>query len=118
MAETFKIDSLDKAAWAMRKIAEARKERTKLEEYAKREHQRVDDWLKKEIESLDDSTAPLEAMLVEYYKDLRKRNPRAKLTTPYGKVTSRSTQKVAWGDSDRLVEWLEANGEGDYIRKK
>lgn len=114
----FAVDNIDRAGWAMRKLAEARKRREEMRLYAEREKARIDEWLADEVESIDERIAFFTDALVDFYRRERERDPRAKVTTPWGKVTSRTTQAVEWGDADALTAWAAASGEAGFIREK
>lgn len=105
--EGFKIDSLDLANWAFKKISILQREIEEKEAYAEREKERIDKWLAKETQAEKDSIAFFETHLVSYYQQLRAADPKAKLSTPAGKVSSRKRQPKWEIKDDAAIEYLQ-----------
>ena len=114
----FEVTDLRSAGYAMRKVAEIERKEEELKSYANSEKQRIDDWLELESGPLKADKAFFENALTLYYQKLREEDPRAKLSTPYGKVTSRRSKKYNWGDDDKLIAWLKDHEGAGYIRIK
>ncbi|NFF69081.1 hypothetical protein FDF69_20490 [Clostridium sporogenes] len=118
MEENFKIEDLKGASWALRKIKECKESILEKEELAKAEKERIDNWLDNETKSDLVSLEYFNGLLVEYYKELKQKDPKAKISTPYGKVTSRKNKKWNYGNEETLLKYLNSNGYKNLIRTK
>lgn len=113
----FKIDSPNLADWAFKKIKKLNQEIQDKKDFAQREKDKIDAWLKKETTPDHDSINFFENHLIQYYKQLRAENPKAKLTTPNGKVTSRKSQPKWEFKDDAVIEYLK-NSAPDHLETK
>ncbi|NFH48641.1 hypothetical protein FC976_15795 [Clostridium sporogenes] len=116
--ETFKIKDLKGASWALRKIKECKESILEKEELAKIEKERIDNWLIEETKSDLTTLEYFNGLLVEYYKGLKQNDPKAKISTPYGKVTARKTKKWNYKNENEFLEYLTSNGYNNLIRVK
>ncbi|NFO72338.1 hypothetical protein FDC51_19815 [Clostridium botulinum] len=116
--ETFKITDLKGASWALRKIKECKESILEKEELAKVEKERIDNWLDNETKSDLVSLEYFNGLLLQYYKELKQSDPKAKITTPYGKVTARKNKKWNYGNEETLLKYLNSNGYKNLIRTK
>jgi len=116
--ETFKIEDLKGASWALRKIKEYKESILEKEELARVEKERIDNWLIEETKSDLVSLEYFNGLLVEYYKELKQSDPKAKISTPYGKVTSRKNKKWNYKNENEFLEYLTSNGYNNLIRVK
>lgn len=116
--ETFKIEDLKGASWALRKIKECKESILEKEELAKIEKERIDKWLLDESKSDLTTLEYFNGLLVEYYKELKQKDLKAKISTPYGKVTSRKNKKWNYGNEETLLKYLNSNGYKNLIRTK
>lgn len=107
--EGFKIDSLAKASWAFRKVKENEEAIEEIENLAGYEKSKIDEWVKSESKKHKDDIRHFKIMLIEYYKTLKEEDPKAKLSTPNGKVTSRKRQPKYEFDEDRTLDYLKEN---------
>lgn len=115
--ERFTIQDLDSANWAFRKLAAIERKRKEIQELADREIERIKDWQNQEEESLNNSKEFFEGLLTEYFVRQRELDPKFKLSTPYGRVSSRKQQPKWIYDNDKVVEWLKENDK-ELIRVK
>ena len=116
--ERFKIQDLDAANWAFRKLAALEKKQSEYEELAKKEKQRIELWLKSETEKTNQSKRFFESLLEEYFYTEREKDPKFKISTPYGKVSSRKQQPQWEYDLEKVVTSLENAGLKELIRIK
>ncbi|MDU4545284.1 MAG: host-nuclease inhibitor Gam family protein [Clostridium botulinum] len=116
--ETFKITDLKGASWALRKIKECKENILEKEELAKVEKERIEEWLNNETKSDLVSLEYFNGLLLQYYKELKQKDPKAKISTPYGKVTSRKNKKWNYGNEETLLKYLNSNGYKNLIRTK
>lgn len=113
--EAYKVKDLKSAMWCMDKIAEYKKgidEKTKIakEEIALLEAKikKNEEWIKEETKEFESSKAFFEGLLIEYYREEKGKNKKFKLSTPYGKVSSRKTNKWFY-EEEKLSEYLREN---------
>ena len=115
--EEFKVTDLKSATWAFRKLRAIEEKQRELTSIAIEEKNRIDEWLSKESKSLDDDKAYFEGLLSAYYIEERVKDKKFKLSTPYGKVTSRKTTKYIYEDEQAVMDYCNLN-EIDAIRVK
>lgn len=103
----FKITDLETANWAFKKLKENEEDIARNKEFADNEIDKVMRWLENENRSYEDSIEYFNSLLTEYYRELRTNDPKAKLSTPNGKVTSRRRQPKFTFDEDETFKYLE-----------
>ena len=112
--EAFEIDSLEKASWAFKKIRERKSELEKLQDLAEKEKANIDAWLTQESRSLIADIEHFETLIQMYFKKERELDPKFKLTTPYGKISTRKSSKLIVEDEENILKFVtalfEANG--------
>lgn len=114
----FKIKDLDAANWALRKIAAYKKKQVEIKELAEAERFRIDSWEKSENENIERGIAYFEGLLTEYLMEQRKKDPKFKISTPYGKVSTRKQQPKWEYDEKTVIEFLKSVGMNELIRIK
>ena len=115
--EAFVVDDLTKATWAMRKLRSVVAGLEANAAIAKAEIERINLWLEEANKSLIQERAFFGAHLTAYLRKEREADPDTKsITTPYGKITSRTTQPK-WDTEEGLVDWL-MNHNDTLIRVK
>lgn len=102
----FTIDTPELANWAFKKIKAMQQEIQDKKDFAQREKEKIDAWLEKETTPDQDSINFFENHLIQYYKRLQAEDPKAKLTTPNGKVQSRKRQPKWEFKDEPLIEYL------------
>jgi phage terminase small subunit len=116
--ERFKVTDLEGANWCLKKISAVQKDLKEKEILAATEKIKIEKWLEKESETANNSIDYFKSLLNEYLQELRRDNPKAKISTPYGTVSTRKTQ-VRWNyDDEKIKEFLKANNMLDCIRVK
>lgn len=114
--ERFKLENLDSANWALRKLKALEDKKKEIEQLAKVELDRINNWKKEELEGMKDNEDFFNFLLKEYYREQRELDPKFKLSTPYGKVTSR--KQTTWNyDNEKVINWLQQNDK-ELIRTK
>lgn len=113
----FTVDDINKVNWVFRKIKALKENIEQNNKLAQEEFNRIQAWKDSENKSLEDSVSYLSYLVQEYFKKLRAENPKAKLSTPYGKVTSRKTSKWNYSEEEVLT-YLASNGYEELIRVK
>ena len=106
MQEGFKIQDLNKAIWVAELIKKKKDKKKEIEKVAAENIKRFNDWKEKECEQYDNDINFFETKLKEYYMEQRAIDPKFKLSTPYGTVSSRKTTRYNY-DEDILKTYLE-----------
>ena len=91
--EEFKVIDLQSATWVLRKLRAVNEKMNEINTIAVEEISRINEWAEKEVKSLNDDKEYFEGLLSAYYIEERAKDKKFKLSTPYGKVTSRKTSK-------------------------
>ena len=115
--ERFRIENLEAANWALRKLAAINAEEKKINDLKDKEIRRIENWAKDELDKLSNSRQFFEGLLTEYFIRQRELDPKFKISTPYGKVTARKQQPKWNYDDEKLVNWLLENDK-ELVRVK
>lgn len=105
----FKVTDLATADWAFKQINELEARVEEKKAYAESEVKRIKAWLMVETESDLSSVDYFKFLLTQYYGELKAENPKAKLSTPHGKVTSRKQQPAITWDEQATIDYLKEN---------
>ncbi|OOG28535.1 hypothetical protein BZK37_01670 [Enterococcus casseliflavus] len=111
------IDSLESADWALRKIAVLKKKNDEIHQLAEKERERITEWEDKETHSNQESIAFFESKLADYLHELRKNDPKAKIKTPHGTVSTRK-QPDSWEYQGDTLNTLKELGLTEFITIK
>ena len=115
--EGFKIDSLEGATWAFRKLRAIEAKKAEIKAIADEEKVRIDLWEQQEIKQYEADKEYFEGLLSAYYVEERAKDKKFKLSTPYGKVSSRKTSKWIYEDEEEIKQYVKEN-DIDAIRIK
>lgn len=115
--ESFKIENLEGATWAFRKLRAIASKKAEIEAVAAEEIARVEAWKKSEIEKYESDTEYFESLISSYFVEERAKDKKFKLSTPYGKVSTRKSSKWIYEDEEALKQFVKENGI-DAIRIK
>lgn len=114
--ESFVVDDEFKADWVLGKIQEARRkqklnnERTeKMNEEPQKLIDANNEWLKTENSKLEESIEYFEMLLTEYMLNELKDNPNFKLSSPYGRVSTRKSKKWTYDDAKLVDEYKDTD---------
>ena len=115
--EKFEVNSLSSADWALRKIKELEADIKQNMDFAESEKIRLEQWLESENRKYQESIEYFNGLLSRYLQELRKDNPKAKISTPHGTVSTRKNPKQ-WTYSDDVLAELEEKEMFEFIRIK
>lgn len=115
--EKFEVNSLSSADWALRKIKELEANIKQNNDFAGSEKIRLEQWLESENHKYRESIEYFNGLLSHYLQELRKDNPKAKISTPHGTVSTRKNPKQ-WTYSDDVLAELEEKEMFEFIRIK
>lgn len=116
--EGFKIDSLQGANWCMRKLKALNEKQKEIEAVKEEELRRIEIWATGEMKSIQGDKEFFEAKILEYFKQQRELDPKAKLSTPYGKVATRKSKKWNYTNEEELIGYMEENEYTEGVRVK
>lgn len=105
----FKVTDINSANWCFRKIRALNEEILQNKKLADSERERIDKWEKSESESAKNSIEYFNGLLTEYFLKLREQDPKAKVSTPYGKISSRKNCKWVYINEQDLIKYLKEN---------
>lgn len=121
--EPFSVKNLSTATWAFERIVELEQKRKEFESVANKEYekieekkQKVDTWLEKQTEEIDDSKRYFESLLEIYFVESKRIDPKFKLSTPYGKVSSRKQQDKWTYEDKSIIQSLKSKGISHLIK--
>lgn len=116
--ESFKLTNIDGLNWAFRKLRAYQTKKNEIDNLRNAELDRINNWHKKETEQLNDSMSYFENLVKEYYREARAIDPKIKLSTPYGKISTRKSTKWNYTDEAETIKYLTDAGLLNAIRVK
>lgn len=117
VTESFVIDTMDKAAWALDKIRERRRQIAEVEAFAFNKVRQISDWQAKETESLQNDIAYFEALLQPYAAEQLKGKKSKTFKLPNGQCSFRKGNVSYTKDDAALLEYVKSSAPG-YIKTK
>ncbi|CAJ1227083.1 hypothetical protein LZY01_23730 [Levilactobacillus zymae] len=115
---SFKITDLSSATWAMRKYRALVAADNDVKGVAQEQINSIEEWRDKKLELNKESRGFFENLLGDYLAELRRDDPKARIETPFGTVSTRKKAAgVTWSDST-VVQSLKQQGLDDLIRVK
>lgn len=116
--ERFKIKNLESANWAFRKLKAIEEQEAEIKALMDKEIKRIQEWGKHDLDKIKDSKAFFNQLLEEYYLQQRALNPKFKISTPYGNVSSKKQQPKWIYEDDVVLTSLHDKGLSKFIRVK
>lgn len=116
--ERFKVKDIEGANWCFRKLRVLSQQEQEITDLAAKEIERIKTWIEHETKKLDNSRNFFEALLHEYFVDLKEKDTKTKsVNTPYGKISTRKQAAKFVYNEEKLLEWVKAN-KPELIREK
>jgi hypothetical protein len=114
----FKIDTDQKAEWALNIIREEQAEAQRLINVCNSQILYYQSELKKVQDKLENKTGNLKAMLFEYFQTVDRKATKTQetYTLPSGKLKLKYPQPEYKRDDDTLLKWLKERDMTDYIK--
>lgn len=100
---SFKIDTMDKAIWAMRKIAQAQEKNKAVQAQADAEMFRISAWVKSQKDSNDQQITFFEQLLRPFAEETLKGEKKRSLSLPIGTIGFRKGQEKFERDEEKLL---------------
>lgn len=117
--ERFRVDTHEKANWALRKIKALEEQKQENQQLAETEKAKIDEWLQMVNGQLDHSIQYYRGLLTEYAEELRQRDPTFKsVHLPNGRIGYRKQQPKWIIDEAVLINSLKQLGYEEYIQVK
>lgn len=107
--EEFRVDSLEGANWAFRKLRAINEKKNEIEKLVSAEMKRIQDWKEKEVAKLISDEEYFRSVIEAYYIKEREVNPKFRLSTPYGKVSTRKSKAWSYTNEDETINWIKDN---------
>lgn len=101
--ENFVIDTESKADWALKKLGEINKQIDNVNNRADVQRKAIDDWENGELSKLEENKQYFENLLNDFMENQLEINPKYKLSSPFGRLSTRKTKKWTY-DVDKLVD--------------
>ena len=118
LKQRYKIQDLGACDWALRKLTVINEKETDIENRAKKEIERINEWKESELKKTEQEKAFFEGLILEYYVEQKQLDPKFKISSPYGKVSSRKQQPKYDYDADKFIKWADENERTDLLRIK
>ncbi|EJL9337676.1 host-nuclease inhibitor Gam family protein [Staphylococcus pseudintermedius] len=119
-SESFQVNSLETANWAFKKLEALKAKEDEINKVAEKELERIKQWQSQELKSIGNDKEYFEYLVTDYYKREKEKNDEFKLSTPYGKVTSRVGAKVlemqGGVNEQDVIDQLEQKGLVDFVK--
>lgn len=106
--EGFKIDSLDKAEWAINKIKERRAQRLEIAAFFDRKQEDLEIWFKEEVDSIDKDIEFFVSLLQPFAAEQLKGKKTKTMKLPSGSCSFRKGSTVYRRDEAALLELVRA----------
>lgn len=116
--DRFTVTDASSADWALMKLGEIERLEAQNKQLANNNINRIRDWLDKQNAKTEDSKNYFNQLLTDYIFEEKAKNPKFKLTTPNGKLSTRKSQPKWEYNDNTLIESLKANDETDFIKLK
>lgn len=114
----FRIDSIDKLDWAVRKWLRIDREMQQKIDCAKRQIERLQSYIRDVEEKANRDKAGLEAMMEPFVRQQLEGSKSKTFSAPSGKVQIREQQPEITKDDQQLLSYLKSSGYTDFIQTK
>jgi hypothetical protein len=115
--ESFKIENLEGATWAFRKLRAINSKAIEIKAIADAERLRINAWKEQQLKQFESDTEYFESLISSYFIEEKAKDKKFKLSTPYGKVSTRKASKWIYEDEEALKQYVKGN-DIDAIRIK
>ena len=116
--EGFKIDSLEKADWALKKLKAIQAHDDEIGQVAKNNIDQAIAWRDRELDKNQANREYFEGLLTDYLRDQRLVDKKFKIDTPNGRVSTRKNPAGLAYDEKMVLNSLRNQGMSQYIKVK
>lgn len=113
----FRVTDLQSANWAFRKMSALQAEIDEKKKLAALEIDRIKQWLEEETKASESSISYFNSLVEGYYREQRENDPKYRLKTPYGTVSSRK-QQPEYKYTDVCISSLKNVGMEELVNTK
>ncbi|SHJ53456.1 Bacteriophage Mu Gam like protein [Clostridium cavendishii DSM 21758] len=107
--EGFKIEDLEGATWAFRKLRAIENKQVEIKAIADEEISRINEWKDAELKQYEADRQYFNFLLEEYYRNEKTKDKKFKLSTPYGNVSARKSKTWNYTNEEALTKYLNDN---------
>lgn len=107
--EDFKIENLETATWAFKKLRAIAAKEAEVKEIAEKEIEPIVKWRDEELARYSKEKEYFNYLIEEYYRSERAKDNKFKLSTPYGKATSSTRDTYFYDDEDSIINYCDEN---------
>lgn len=115
--ESFKIENLEGATWAFRKLRAINSKAIEIKALVDAERLRINAWEEQQLKQFESDTEYFESLISAYFVEERAKDKKFKLSTPYGKISTRKVSKWIYENEEALKKYVKEN-DIDAIRIK
>lgn len=113
----FEVHDLSSATWVMRKLRDFDDQDAEVKQVAKEQIEDIEKWQQKELDKNESSREYMQGLLSDYLHELRQSDKKAKISTPYGTVSTRKQREgVNWPNDKKLIQSLTDQGLTDFLK--
>lgn len=112
--EEFVVDNLDKAEWAVRKIASYEDAKKEAEDLAKKRIDQIRAWLESEKATNDKQIEYLSELVRPFAETRLKDAKKRSIKLPCGTIGFRKAAPKVERDEDKLLPWVKVNAPDKY----
>ncbi|MGL4453568.1 MAG: host-nuclease inhibitor Gam family protein [Sarcina sp.] len=109
LEDKWKIDSIDKADWALEKLYELEKKIITQKNRYESKLNKLNAWNDAEMKLFADDKSYLEMNLTDYYKEQKAKDKKFRLNNEYAEFKERSSTVLEVQDEEKLTEYLLKN---------
>lgn len=110
--DSYRIENYKDSIYAFEQIQLMQRKKEEVQKISKsliqEKTQRIAKWLEDELNPIESRISYYETKLIEYYKEQKEQDPKFKLTSPYGAVTSRTTSVWRY-EEDKVIDFVKKN---------
>lgn len=106
--EAFKVTDLSSADYCFRKIADIQAKIDEYKAYREAEMEKLTNWFNNESKGLESDIEYFKGLLIEYYQEQKQIDKKFKLSSPHGKLNSRTTKNLVY-DEATMMDYLKTS---------
>lgn len=115
--EAFVVDSLDKAEWALKKIAEHKAACQRISDFANAEIEKIKAWAQEQAQEHEDDVKYFETLLQPFAAAELKGKKTKTVKLPSGKMSFKKTTTYE-RDENVLLQFVKDSGMEDFVKVK
>lgn len=105
----FKVTNAETANWVFRKMKYIDVKLDEVDNMANNDLLRIKSWKEKQTKKYSEIKTFFEGLITEHVMEEKKKDPKYKLSTPYGSAYVKTMPEKWSYDEEKLIKWLEKN---------